>query len=35
MVAKKKILFFVVSFSFGGGREKILSTCVSTGSRKV
>ena len=29
MVAKKKILFFMWSFSFGGGAEKILSTIVS------
>lgn len=29
MVAKKKILFFMWSFSLGGGAEKILSTIVS------
>ena len=29
MVDKKKILFFMWSFSLGGGAEKILSTIVS------
>ena len=29
MANKKKILFFMWSFSLGGGAEKILSTIVS------